>query len=50
MRSNVYSVPVPVKLSYKIDQNDFDVRVRAVQKFIADGDRVNETYFQIVFC
>ena len=29
-----------VKMSYKIDDHDFDVRVRAVQRFIADGDRV----------
>ena len=29
-----------VKMSYKIDQHDFDVRVRAVQKFLNDGDRV----------
>lgn len=29
-----------VKMSYKIDQHDFDVRMRAVQKFLEDGDRV----------
>jgi len=29
-----------VKMSYKIDDHDFDVRVRAVQRFLADGDRV----------
>jgi len=29
-----------VKMSYKIDQHDFDVRLRAVQRFIEDGDRV----------
>ena len=29
-----------VKMSYKIDQHDFDVRMRAVQKFLSDGDRV----------
>ena len=29
-----------VKMSYKIDTHDFDVRLRAVQKFIAEGDRV----------
>lgn len=29
-----------VKMSYKIDQHDFDVRMRAVQKFLNDGDRV----------
>lgn len=29
-----------VKMSYKIDQHDFDVRVRAVQRFLGDGDRV----------
>lgn len=33
-----------VKLSYKIDQHDFDVRLRAIQKFIADGDRVRFTH------
>lgn len=31
-----------VKMSYKIDQHDIDVRIRAVQKFIGDGDRVSE--------
>ena len=30
-----------VKMSYKIDVHDFDVRVRAAQRFIADGDRVS---------
>jgi translation initiation factor IF-3 len=30
-----------VKMSYKIDQHDFDVRLRAVQRFIQDGDRVS---------
>lgn len=29
-----------VKMSYKIDDHDFDVRVRAVQKFLTAGDRV----------
>jgi translation initiation factor IF-3 len=29
-----------VKMSYKIDQHDFDVRLRAVQKFIGDVDKV----------
>jgi len=30
-----------VKMSYKIDTHDFDVRVRSAQKFIASGDRVS---------
>jgi len=29
-----------VKMSYKIDDHDFDVRMRAVQRFLGDGDRV----------
>jgi len=29
-----------VKMSYKIDQHDFDVRMRAVRKFLGDGDKV----------
>jgi len=29
-----------VKMSYKIDTHDFDVRLRSVQRFINDGDRV----------
>ena len=29
-----------VKMSYKIDDHDFDVRVRAVQRFLGEGDRV----------
>jgi translation initiation factor IF-3 len=29
-----------VKMSYKIDQHDFEVRLRNVQRFLADGDRV----------
>jgi translation initiation factor IF-3 len=33
-----------VKMSYKIDQHDFDVRLRAAQKFLGDGDRVNLKY------
>lgn len=32
-----------VKMSYKIEQHDFDVRVRSIQKFLADGDRVSTT-------
>lgn len=27
-------------MSYKIDDHDFDVRVRAVQRFLGEGDRV----------
>ena len=30
-----------VKMSYKIDQHDFDVRMRAVKKFLGEGDKVN---------
>lgn len=29
-----------IKMSYSIDQHDLDVRVKAMQKFIAEGDRV----------
>jgi translation initiation factor IF-3 len=29
-----------VKMSYKIDQHDFDVRMRAVRKFLTEGDKV----------
>ena len=29
-----------VKMSYKIDQHDFEVRMRAVRKFLGDGDKV----------
>ena len=32
-----------VKMSYKIDQHDFDVRMRAVKKFLGEGDKVNVT-------
>ena len=30
-----------VKMSYKIDQHDFDVRMRAVRKFLGEGDKVS---------
>ena len=30
-----------VKMSYKIDTHDFDVRLRSAQRFIASGDRVS---------
>jgi translation initiation factor IF-3 len=30
-----------VKMSYKIDEGDFDVRFKRVQKFISEGDRVS---------
>ncbi len=33
-----------IKMSYKIDQHDFDVRVRAAQKFLSDGDRVIQIF------
>lgn len=33
-----------VKMSYKIDVHDFDVRVRAAQRFIAAGDRVRKLH------
>ena len=32
-----------VKMSYKIDQHDFDVRMRAVRKFLGEGDKVSDT-------
>jgi translation initiation factor IF-3 len=31
-----------VKMSYKIDQHDFDVRMRAVRKFLGEGDKVRQ--------
>ena len=40
MKKQVKSEIKEVKMSYKIDQHDFDVRQRAVQKFLEDGDRV----------
>jgi translation initiation factor IF-3 len=30
-------------MSYKIDEHDFDVRVRAASKFVSNGDRVKIT-------
>ena len=39
-----------VKMSYKIDQHDFEVRMRAVQKFLADGDRVSKLLVPIYLC
>ena len=30
-------------VSYKIGQHDYDVRLRAIQKFIAEGDKVKVT-------
>jgi translation initiation factor IF-3 len=38
-----------VKMSYKIDQHDFDVRMRAVKKFLGEGDKVNICYFVCVY-
>ena len=40
LKKQVKSEIKEVKMSYKIDQHDFDVRQRAVQKFLEDGDRV----------
>jgi translation initiation factor IF-3 len=33
-----------VKMSYKIDVHDFDVRVRAAHRFLATGDRVRPSF------
>lgn len=30
-----------IKMSYSIDQHDLDVRIKAMQKFISEGDRVS---------
>ena len=38
-----------VKMSYKIDQHDFDVRMRAVKKFLGEGDKVNICYCVCVY-
>jgi translation initiation factor IF-3 len=40
-KKQVQSEIKEVKMSYKIEQHDFDVRVRAIQKFLTDGDRVS---------
>lgn len=40
-KKQVQSEIKEVKMSYKIEQHDFDVRVRAIQKFLNDGDRVS---------
>lgn len=34
-----------LKLSYKIDTHDFDVKVRAALKFISNGDRVSHFHY-----
>lgn len=34
-----------IKMSYHIEQHDFDVRIRQIKKFVADGDRVSEFVF-----
>ena len=39
-----------VKMSYKIDQHDFDVRMRAVKKFLGEGDKVNITTLGYRYC
>lgn len=39
-----------VKMSYKIGVHDFDVRVRAAQKFVAVGDRVSKIVLQNQKC
>lgn len=41
LKKQVKSDIKEVKMSYSIDSHDFDVRVRAVQKFLSDGDRVS---------
>ena len=40
MKKQIKTEIKEVKMSYKIDQHDFDVRMRAVQKFLGEGDRV----------
>jgi translation initiation factor IF-3 len=42
-KKQVQSEIKEVKMSHKIEQHDFDVRVRSIQKFIEDGDRVNNS-------
>jgi translation initiation factor IF-3 len=40
-----------VKMSYKIDQHDFDVRMRAVRKFLGEGDKVSiEMNYDVILC
>lgn len=40
-KKQVQSEIKEVKMSYKIEQHDFDVRVKAIQKFIGEGDKVS---------
>ena len=40
-KKQVQSEVKEIKMSYKIEQHDFDVRVKAIQKFIGEGDRVS---------
>jgi translation initiation factor IF-3 len=40
MKKQVQGGMKEVKMSYKIDTHDFDVRVKAAQRFIKSGDRV----------
>jgi translation initiation factor IF-3 len=41
IKKQVKSEIKEVKMSYKIEQHDFDVRMARVQRFLSDGDRVS---------
>lgn len=40
-KKQVQSEIKEIKMSYKIEQHDFDVRLKAIQKFIGEGDKVS---------
>lgn len=40
LKKQIKSEIKEIKMSHRIDQHDFDVRLRSVMKFLSDGDRV----------
>ena len=49
-KKQVQSEIKEIKMSYKIEQHDFDVRVKAIQKFIGEGDRVSICHLYTFLC
>jgi translation initiation factor IF-3 len=45
IKKQVHSEVKEIKMSHKIEQHDFEVRVKAIQKFLSEGDRVSKIKF-----
>lgn len=47
-KKQVQSEIKEIKMSYKIEEHDYNVRLKAIQKFLSEGDKVSFSYIILI--